>query len=170
MLRQAVEEDMKAILEIYNEAVLNTTAVYTYAAQTLEERKLWFRKKNEDKFPIVVFEENNDVLGFATFGSFRAWPAYKYTIEHSVYVDSNFRNHGVGTALMREIIRIANGRNYATMVAGIDANNHNSIKMHEKLGFQYSGTIKRAGYKFGTWLDLVFYQFNLQGPIHPTDG
>jgi Sortase and related acyltransferases len=87
-----------------------------------------------------------------------------------VYVDSNYRNHGIGTELMREIIRIADQRNFATMVAGIDAFNEKSIKMHEKLGFEYSGAIKKAGFKFGKWLDLVFYQLNLQGPIHPIDG
>lgn len=170
MFRQAVEGDLNKILEIYNDAVLNSTAVYTYAAQSLEERKLWFQKKNKEKLPILVFEENDLVLGFATFGPFRAWPAYKYTIEHSVYVDSDYRNHGVGTALMKEIIKVANERDYATMVAGIDSCNENSIRMHEKLGFEYSGTIKRAGFKFGKWLDLIFYQLDLQGPIHPIDG
>lgn len=170
MIRAAVENDLKEILEIYNYAVLNSTAVYTYAAQSLEERKVWFNRKNEDKFPVIVFEEDNHVLGFATFGPFRAWPAYKYTIEHSVYVDSNYRNRGVGTALMKEIIRIADERNFATMVAGIDAFNESSLKMHEKLGFKYSGTIKRAGFKFGKWLDLIFLQLILRGPSQPIDG
>lgn len=170
MIRQAVENDLYEILEIYNDAILNTTAVYTYNVQTLEDRKLWFHKKNEDKFPVLVFEENNRVIGFATFGPFRAWPAYKYTIEHSVYVHNGYRNCGVGTALVKEIIRLADEREFATLVAGIDAFNENSIKMHEKLGFQYSGTIRRAGFKFDKWLDLAFYQLNLLGPKNPIDG
>ena len=170
MIRQAVENDLCQILEIYNDAILNTTAIYTYNVQTLEDRTLWFRKKNEDKFPVLVSEENNKVIGFATFGSFRAWPAYKYTIEHSVYVHNGYRHHGVGTALIKEIIRIADERKFATIVAGIDAFNENSLKLHRKLGFEYAGTIRRAGFKFGKWLDLAFYQLNLPGPENPIDG
>jgi len=170
MIRQAVEHDLDQILEIYNHAILTTTAIYTYNAQTLEDRTLWLNNKNEDGFPVLVFEENNIVIGFATFGPFRAWPAYKYTIEHSVYVHDGYKYHGIGTALLKEILRIADERKFATLVAGIDASNENSIKMHKKLGFEYSGTIRRAGFKFGKWLDLAFYQLNLSGPENPIDG
>lgn len=170
MIRQAVENDLCEILEIYNDAILNTTAIYTYNVQTLEERTLWFNKKNEDGIPVLVFEDNNKVIGFATFGPFRAWPAYKYTIEHSVYVHTGYKHRGIGTALVKEIIRIAEERKFATLVAGIDAFNQTSLKMHEKLGFEYSGTIKNAGFKFGKWLDLAFYQLNLSGPENPIDG
>lgn len=170
MIREAGVKDLHVILGIYNDAILNTTAIYTYDIQTLEDRKLWFQNKKDTGLPVLVFEENNEVLGFATFGPFRAWPAYKYTIEHSVYVHPNYRNHGVGTSLVKEIIRFTEERNYATLVAGIDAFNESSIKMHEKMGFEYSGTIKRAGFKFGKWLDLVFYQLNLSGPKNPMDG
>lgn len=170
MIRQAVENDMQQIMEIYNDAILNTTAVYTYKAQTIEERLLWFQKKKEDNFPVLVFEEDNVVTGFATFGPFRPFPAYKYTIEHSVYVHKDYRKHGTGTALVKELIKTAGEREYKTIVAGIDAANKNSIAMHEKLGFQYSGTVKKAGFKFGRWLDLAFYQLELAGPQNPIDG
>jgi phosphinothricin acetyltransferase len=170
MIRHAAENDLSKILDIYNDAILNTTAIYTYHVQTLEERRLWFHKKNEDGFPVLVFEEDNTVVGFATFGPFRAWPAYKYTIEHSVYVHNEYRHHGVGTELINEIIKIADKRKFMTLVAGIDAFNESSLKMHEKLGFEYSGTIRKAGFKFGKWLDLVFYQKNLSGPENPIDG
>lgn len=169
MIRSAVENDLYGILEIYNDAILNTNAVYTYRIQTLQERKSWFNKKTEDNFPVLVFVEKNKVIGFATFGPFRAWPAYKYTIEHSVYVHKEHRNYGVGTALVKQIIKKANEREFATLVAGIDASNEKSIRMHEKLGFQYCGIIKRAGFKFGQWLDLAFYQLNLKGPENPID-
>jgi L-amino acid N-acyltransferase YncA len=170
MIRQAVENDMYQIMEIYNDAIQNTTAVYTYKTQTIEERLLWFKKKKEDNFPVLVAEEDNLVTGFATFGPFRPFPAYKYTIEHSVYVHKDYRKRGIGTALVKEIIKIAGEREYKTIVAGIDASNKNSIAMHEKLGFQYSGTVKKAGFKFGRWLDLVFYQLELPGPEKPVDG
>lgn len=170
MIRPAVENDLHGILEIYNDAIINTTTVYTYKTQTLEERKSWFQKKKEDNFPVLVYEENNRVMGFATFGPFRAWPAYKYTIEHSVYVHKECRKNGIGTALLKQIIAVADKMEFATLVAGIDSSNEISVRMHEKLGFKYSGTITRAGFKFGRWLDLVFYQLDLNGPKNPADG
>jgi len=170
MIRDAMERDLPDILEIYNEAILNTTAVYDYKVHTLEERKQWFEKKKQDGYPLLVYEKNDQVAGFATFGPFRAWPAYKYTIEHSVYVNPNFKNEGIATKLMKEIIAIANNREYATLVAGIDSANEISVKLHEKLGFEYSGLIKKAGYKFDRWLDLAFYQLDLQGPSKPLEG
>lgn len=170
MIRQAVVNDMNKIMEIYNDAILNTTAVYTYKAQTIEERLWWFQKKKEENYPVLVNEENNLVTGFATYGLFRPHPAYKYTVEHSVYVHKDYRQHGIGSALVKEIIKIAGEREYKTVVAGINASNKSSIAMHEKLGFKYSGTIKKAGFKFGQWLDLAFYQLELSGPRNPIDG
>lgn len=170
MIRGASEKDLKGILEIYNDAILNTTAIYAYKIQTLEEKKQWYEKKKQEGYPLLVFEENDKVVGFATFGPFRDYPAYKYTIEHSIYVHKDYRNHGIATKLMKEIIKIARGREYATVVAGIDASNEVSIKMHEKIGFKYSGTVTKAGFKFGKWLDLDFYQLNLTGPKMPLEG
>lgn len=170
MIREASEKDIKDILEIYNDAILNTTAIYAYKIQTLEEKKQWYEKKKQDGYPLLVFEESGRAVGFATFGPFREWPAYKYTIEHSIYVHKDYRNHGIATKLMKEIIKIANEREYATLVAGIDAANEVSIKIHEKIGFKYSGTVTKAGFKFGKWLDLAFYQLNLEGPKVPLEG
>ncbi len=167
MIREAGEKDLESILEIYNDAILNTTAVYTYKIQTLEERKKWYEKKKQEGYPVMVFKENGRTVGFASFGPFRDWPAYKYTIEHSVYVHRDYRNQGIATMLMKEIIKIADEKEYATIVAGIDAANEGSIKIHEKLGFEYSGKITKAGFKFGKWLDLAFYQLNLPGPEIP---
>ncbi|XER15050.1 L-methionine sulfoximine/L-methionine sulfone acetyltransferase [Sporomusa aerivorans] len=87
-----------------------------------------------------------------------------------MYVHKDYRNEGIATKLMQEIIKIANAREYATLVAGIDASNENSIKMHEKMGFKFSGVIKNAGFKFDKWLDLAFYQLDLNGPKVPTEG
>jgi phosphinothricin acetyltransferase len=170
MIREASKKDLLDILEIYNEAILNTTASYDYKAHTLDDRIQWYEKKKQDGYPLLVFEENNKVVAFASFGPFRAWPAYKYTIEHSVYVHKDYRNKGIGMNLMKEIIRIANEREYQTLVAGIDASNESSIKIHEKLGFELAGIIKKAGFKFGKWLDLAFYQLELTGPKMPLEG
>lgn len=167
MIRYAELSDLVAVLEIYNEAILNTTAVYDYKPHTIEDRTSWYEKKVSDGLPVLVFEENNLVVGFATFGPFRDFPAYKYTIEHSVYVNRNRRGKQIGTALLKELIKIANAKGYATMIAGIDAGNVGSRVMHKKLGFCQCGTIRKVGYKFGKWLDLSFYQYQLQGPEKP---
>jgi len=163
MIRKAEEADMVHILDIYNEAIVNTTASYAYEPQTLEDQLSWFHNKQRDGYPILVFEDNGNVEGFATYGPFRTWSAYKYTIEHSVYIHKNCRGKGAGKLLMQEIIKLAEMNGYATLVAGIDGANKASITFHQKLGFTYSGTIHKAGYKFGQWLDLVFYQLDLPG-------
>ncbi|PFC86821.1 N-acetyltransferase [Bacillus anthracis] len=169
MIREATEKDVIYILDIYNDAILNTTAVYAYKSVTLENRIDWYEQKKADDYPIFVYELDNKVVGFATFGSFRAWPAYKYSIEHSVYVDKEYRKCGIGTSLMRALITIAKEREYRTLIAGIDAENEKSISLHENYGFVHAGTIKNAGYKFNKWLDLAFYQLELSGPKAPTE-
>ncbi len=169
MIRQAQPADLEAILEIYNDAILKTTAVYDYKPHTIADRLAWYQKKVSDGFPVLVFEENNLVIGWATFGPFRPWPAYKYTIEHSVYVHEDHRRKQVATKLLEQLIKIAGDREFATMVAGIDSANEASVAIHRKLGFTSCGTIKKAGYKFGRWLDLTFYQYRLRGPARPEE-
>ena len=169
MIREATPKDLMDILEIYNEAILHTTAVYTYKPQTLESRQNWYDQKKQEGNPILVYELDKKVVGFATFGPFRAWPAYKYSIEHSIYVDRSYRKKGIGTALLKELIAIATQREFKTLIAGIDAQNEKSIDMHKNFGFVYSGTIKKAGFKFNRWLDLAFYQLDLKGPKDPVE-
>ena len=169
MIRYAQAADLAAILDIYNDAILNTTSVYDYKPHTVEDMLSWYEEKVNHGFPVIVFEENNQVIGFATFGRFRARPAYKYTVEHSVYVHKDHRGKGIGTRLMMDLIKIANEKGYATMVAGIDSGNEGSKVMHENLGFINCGTIKRVGYKFGKWLNVTFYQYELRGPTTPKE-
>ncbi len=169
MIRYAQAADLGAILDIYNDAILNTASVYYYKPHTIEDRLSWYERKVRDGFPVLVFEENNHVIGFATFGPFRVRPAYKYTVEHSVYVHKDHRRKGVGTRLMMDLIKIANERECATVVAGIDSSNEGSRVMHENLGFTNCGTIKRVGYKFGKWLNVTFYQYELRGPTTPKE-
>jgi L-amino acid N-acyltransferase YncA len=169
VIRYAQAADLGAILDIYNDAILKTTSVYYYSPHTIADMLYWYEEKVKDGFSVLVFEDNNDVIGFATFGRFRARPAYKYTVEHSVYVHKDHRGKGVATRLMTELMKIANERGYATMVAGIDSGNEVSRVMHENLGFTDCGTIKGVGYKFGKWLDVTFYQYKLRGPAAPKE-
>lgn len=159
-----------AILEIFNEAIVNSTALYDYKPRAPEAMVGWFKAKEAGRFPVIGAVDGGELLGFASFGTFRAWPAYKYTVEHSVYVHRDHRGKGIGTALMRRLIDAAREREHHVMVGGIDATNHASIAMHEKLGFTHAGTVRHAGYKFGRWLDLAFYQLLLETPARPVEG
>lgn len=169
MIRPANEADVPSILAIYNDAVINTTAVYTYRPHTLEMRMRWFAEHREAGFPIFVCTEESTVAGFATYGPFRPWPAYKYRVEHSVYVHPAFRRRRIAARLMETLMGTAESAGYATMIAGIDADNAASIRLHESFGFSFAGKIVKAGYKFGRWLDLVFYQKLLAGPESPQE-
>lgn len=161
MIRMANKEDLSGILNIYNDAIKNTTAVYTYDETNLLEREQWFENKVEKGLPIIVYEIDDEVAGFATYGSFRDWPAYQYTVEHSLYVNKKFRRQGIASKLLVEIINLARSNGYKTIVAGIDGDNQGSIDLHKKMGFKYNGTIEKVGYKFDKWLNLAFYQLLL---------
>jgi len=169
-MREASENDLMAILEIYNDAILNTTAIYAYEPHDIEERKQWYDERKEKGHPVLVYEEDNKITGFATFEQFRSYPAFKYSLEHSVYVHKDYRKRGIGIRLMKQLIKSANELGYAIMVAAIDSENTGSIELHKKLGFEYAGTIKKSGFKFGKWLDLVFYELKLKGPEKPVEG
>lgn len=160
-----------AILDILNEAIVNSTAVYDYTPRAPDTMPGWFRAKAAGRFPVIgVAGDDGQLLGFATYGTFRAWPAYKYTVEHSVYVHKDHRGKGIGSILLRRLIAAATEQQYHVLVGGIDAGNRESIALHAKLGFTPSGTIKHAGFKFGRWLDLAFYQLLLDTPRGPVDG
>jgi L-amino acid N-acyltransferase YncA len=160
-----------AILEILNDAIVSSTALYDYRAREPDSMRAWFETKRAGGFPVWGAENDaGSLLGFATYGSFRAWPAYKYTVEHSVYVARGQRGHGVGTALMQRLIHSATEQQLHTLIGGIDASNQQSISFHEKLGFVHAGTVKEAGFKFERWLDLAFYQLILPTPSTPRDG
>ncbi|UBH15441.1 GNAT family N-acetyltransferase [Macrococcus armenti] len=162
MIRLTTQHDLPKILDIYNHAIVNTTAIYTYEKTTLLERKQWMQQKENDGFPIFVFEVEGVVAGFATYGPFRNFPAYKHTIEHSIYVSPYYRHMGIGEKLLEHLITSAREEGYKTMVAGIDSENKGSIYLHKKFGFTYNGTIKSVGYKFNKWLNLDFYQLLLK--------
>ena len=161
----------KPILAILNDAILNTTALYDYKPRTLATMTAWFEAKEKGNYPVVgAVTESGELMGFASYGPFRAWPAYKYTVEHSVYVARAFRGQGIGKRLLQEIVDAARQQDYHVLVGGIDSQNAVSIRLHERIGFQHAGTIRQAGFKFGRWLDLAFYQLILDTPARPVDG
>src|SRR6266540_5178973 len=126
----------EAILAIFNEAIINSTALYDYKPRTMEMMSAWFDAKSKGKFPVIGIEsDSGDLMGFGSYGTFRAWPAYKYSVEHSVYVDARFRGQGVGKRVLQEVIAAAQRQGYHILVGGIDATNLVSIRLHESLGF-----------------------------------
>jgi L-amino acid N-acyltransferase len=165
------EKHAQAILDIFNEAILTSTALYDYQARTLASMEPWFAAKDKGNFPVVGIEnEAGTLLAFGSFGTFRAFPAYKYTVEHSVYVHKDHRGHGLGKQVMRALMVAAREREVHAMVGAIDAANAGSIALHEHLGFRHVGTLPQVGFKFGRWLDLAFYQMLLSTPLNPVDG
>jgi phosphinothricin acetyltransferase len=159
------------ILAILNEAILNTTAIYDYRPRTPEVMATWFELKEKGNYPVVgALADAGELIGFGSYGAFRAWPGYKYTVEHSIYVSPQFRGQGIGKCLLTELISAAQAQDYHVMIGGIDSQNAVSIGLHQSLGFTHAGTIRQAGFKFGRWLDLVFYQLILPTPANPKAG
>ena len=162
---------LPVIQEILNDAILNTTALYEYAPRSEEAMREWLAVRVRDGIPVIGIEWEPGVLaGFATWGPFRPRAAYKYTAEHSVYVAERFRAAGIGRQLMEAIIAEAKQAELHMLIAGIDATNVASIALHRSLGFRCCGTVREAGFKFGRWLDLEFWQLILPTPEQPVDG
>jgi L-amino acid N-acyltransferase len=160
-----------AVLAILNDAIVNTTAVYDYVPRESHNMSAWFETKRIGGLPVFGMEKaGGELLGFATYGLFRNWPAYKYSVEHSVYVHRNHRGKGIGRQLLEMLLVRASQQGLHTMLGGIDLQNAASIALHESLGFTPAGTVRQVGFKFGRWLDLAFYQKILDTPSHPIDG
>jgi len=161
-IKDATNQDVQGIMDIYNDAVLNTTAIWNDTTVTLANRLSWMNDRLSLGYPVIVaLDTHQQVLGYASFGDWRAFEGYKYTVEHSVYVRKDARGVGIGKALMQELIIRAKKIGKHIMVAGIEAQNQSSIELHAKLGFMKVGLLPEVGTKFGKWLDLVFMQLKL---------
>lgn len=162
IIRAAQPHDVPAILDIVNDAILNSTALFEYAPRTLAQQHDWLTQRNADGWPVLVAEAGGSTRGFAGYGPFRARPAYAATVEHSVYVAQHDRSKGVGRALMLALIAAARSDGRHVMIGGIDASNDASIAFHAALGFVETGRLPQVGWKFERWLDLVFMQLILE--------
>nr|WP_294864762.1 GNAT family N-acetyltransferase [uncultured Pseudogulbenkiania sp.] len=160
-----------AILDIFNDAIVNSTALYDYKPRPAESMVSWFETKRKGGFPVIGVEDSDgQLLAFGSYGTFRAWPAFKYSVEHSVYVHKDYRGLGLGNTVMKALIAAARQNDVHAMMGGIDASNAGSIALHERLGFKHVATLPEVGFKFGRWLDLAFYQLLLDTPHTPVDG
>ena len=167
IVRDATLEDAADILAIYNYAALNTTAVWTDGAVDLASRREWILARQQAGYPVLVAMKGRDVVGFASFGDFRPWPGYRHTVENSVYVDERHHRAGIGRSLVAALIERATVMNKHTMIAGIEAANTASVRLHASLGFAEVGRMPEVGCKFGRWLDLVLMQKRLASGVRP---
>ena len=161
-IRSYQTQDTQAILEVINYNILNSTALYDYNIRSYEQQKAILDDKISKGFPVIVAEINGEVVGFGMYSEFRFREAYKFTVEHSVYVNQKYHGKGIGKIILQELIDLARKQNLHTMIAVIDAENQSSVDFHEKFGFKTVGIIKESGYKFDRWLHSVFMQLILE--------
>lgn len=161
-LRPYQTEDTQAILDIINYNILHSTALYDYNVRTYAQQQAILEDKIAKHFPVIVAVENEKLVGFGMYSEFRFREAYKYTVEHSVYVNKDQHGKGIGKLLLNELIQLAKKQKLHTMIAVIDSENQSSVDFHEKFGFKTVGIIKESGYKFDRWLHSVFMQLILE--------
>lgn len=157
-IRDAAGDDLEAVLAIYNDVVATSTAIYRDTPATLDDHRAWWTDRVAQGYPVLVAVEEAHVVGFASFGDFRSWPGYRFTVEHTVHVRADRRGAGIGHALMLPLIERAEALGKHVMVAGIDGANQGSLRFHARLGFERVGHLREVGFKFGRWLDLVLMQ------------
>jgi L-amino acid N-acyltransferase YncA len=162
LIRAYQTEDTQAILDIINHNIVHSTALYDYAIRNYEQQKAILDDKTNKGFPVIVAELNGIVIGFGMYSEFRFREAYKFTVEHSVYVSENHIGKGIGKIVLSELILLAKAQGLHTMIGVIDSENQASIAFHEQFGFETVGIIKESGFKFNRWLDSVFMQLILE--------
>ena len=155
-------KDTQSILEIINYNILNSTALYDYKTRDFETQKTILEDKINKGFPVIVAEFDGKLVGFGMYSEFRFREAYKFTVEHSVYVSPNEMGKGIGKMIMAQLIIQAKAQGLHTIIGVIDSENKSSITFHEQFGFKTVGIIKESGYKFDRWLDSVFMQLLLE--------
>ncbi|AXT86191.1 GNAT family N-acetyltransferase [Aeromicrobium sp. A1-2] len=161
IVRAAEQGDLAAILEIHNDAIRATTAIWDEVEVGIEEREQWFRSRCDAGLPVLVADVGGVVTGYASYGPWRVKSGYRFTVENSVYVHPDHQGHGAASALMSALIQHARAGNVHAMVAGIEASNTVSIALHEKYGFVRVALLPEVGFKFGRWLDLAYLQLQL---------
>ena len=158
-IRIATENDLEAMLEIYNDVIVNTTAVYDYEPHTLEMRRQWFRIKEAQGYPVFVAEENGRIVGFSSIGPFRAWAAYKYSVENSVYVAADQRGKGIGKKLIEPLITAAEELNMQEVATIFSEALNKKITYNKLPGLITRLFMGKDLYKMFSWInnnDAVF--------------
>lgn len=169
IVRDATDDDLPAIVAIFNHAVRHTTAVFSTVETDIAARAAWAEARRAKGYPVLVAEADGRVAAFASYGEFRSFPGYRHTVEHSVYVAPDAHRRGLGRRLLEALIARAEAQGLHVMVGGIDAANDASLALHRALGFEETGRMPEVGEKFGRWLTLVFMQRVLGGSAPRTE-
>lgn len=149
---------LPAILDIYNHAIANTTAVFISQPVDLQNRTDWLSARQSAGFPVLVLLEDDKLIGYASYGTFRAFEGYKHTAELSIYIAADARGKGAGDRLMGALIKEAAAQKIHVLLGAVEAQNTASLRLHEKHGFIQSAYMPQLGRKFDRWLDLIFMQ------------
>ena len=160
-IRLAQLHDLPAISEIYNHAVLHTTASYDYEPRGMEHRLAWYELHQKQDLPVYVAEDGRSVVGWGSLSKYHDRMGYRFTVEDSIYIAEPHRGKGVGKALLAELIEAARKRNLKAIIGAIDAQNEASIRLHARFGFQQVGHFRKVGFKFDRWLDVVYMELLL---------
>jgi phosphinothricin acetyltransferase len=160
-IRDAEEKDMPRLTEIYNDVLISSTAIYRDTPVSVEERLQWFRTQKEKAYAVLVAEEHDTIVGYASYGDFRPWPGYRYTVEGSIHLRADARHKGTGTLLFQALLAHARDAAKHMLIAGVDSENVPSLRFLEKLGAHRAAHLREVGYKFGRYLDLILFQIPL---------
>jgi phosphinothricin acetyltransferase len=161
-IRPATSGDLDAILDIYNHAVMHTTASYDYEPWPRPKRVEWFEDHVQNNYPVLVAENSGgQILGWGSLSRFHSRPGYRFTAEDSIYVAEEARGRGVGKQLLAPLIDAARQRQFHSIIGLIDAQNEASVRLHARFGFEKVAFLKQVGHKFDRWLDVVYMQLML---------
>lgn len=161
-IRKAEQRDLPALLDIYNYEVVNGTATFDKTPQTLAQRQVWFDAHNIENHPLYVAVCENEVAGYVSLSAYREKEAYRSTVELSVYVHPDHRGKGIAAAMLAFILDEARrDETIHTVVSVITSGNVASVKLHEKFGFTFGGTLKEVGVKFDRYLDIDQYYLHV---------
>lgn len=158
-IRDAVQADFEEITAIYNDVLTHSTAIYNDRPATVADRIAWWRARFDQHYPVLVATDSQHVCGFGSFGDFRPWPGYRFTVEGTIHVASAYRSRGVGSMLLKVLIEKAILAGKHSMIAGVDSENTASLAFLERFGFQRVGYLPEVGYKFDRYLNLILLQY-----------
>lgn len=162
MIRKAEEKDLTQLTSIYNYEILHGTATFDYTPKTVEERADWLNSHNIKNHPLIVYEEDGNILGYASLSAFNPKEAYAQAVELSIYIDKNSRGKGIGKQLMHEIILMAKADPVTKKVISvITSGNEVSCNLHKTFGFEYRATLSGVAVKFGKQLGIDYYTLDV---------
>jgi L-amino acid N-acyltransferase YncA len=156
-IRSATKKDIPSITEIYNDAVLNTTATFHIEPQSISEQEKWL-ERHTGKYTVIVAVENEDVIGWASLSPWSDRCAYGDTADIAIYIKGSFRGRGIGKRLIEELLKKGPENGLHTAIAKISSENEVSMNLFKKSGFTHIGTMKEVGCKFGKVLDVHLMQ------------